>query len=75
MSELSAELLSAVERYYELTLQHWENSCALLMYSPRAAREILFRRVLRRRVKYGGRKGRRAARRLRVLLGRVLRRP
>lgn len=65
MSEPSKELLAAVERYYELNLQHWENSCMHLMLSPRAARELLFRRVLRRRVKYGGRKGRRAARRLR----------
>lgn len=70
MNEPSKELLAAFERHVELTMQHWENSCARLMYSPRAAWELLFRRVLRRRVKYGGRKGRRAARRLRLRGGR-----
>ena len=46
-------------------LSVWDRSLAVHLLSPQARFKLAMRAVLRRRAQYGGRKGRRAARRLR----------
>ena len=64
----SGKALQAIHDYtsavYEAARRRYERSLMVHMYSPQAVFRIAILATLRRRVKYGGRKGRRAALRL-----------
>ena len=67
-TEPTEEMVDALERAVEATLDAWQRSLRPLFFRG-PGKFLLVRRgaslaTLRRRVKYGGRKGRRAARRL-----------
>ena len=59
-----AAMVDILNARYEADRSRYERSLMVHLYSPQAVFRIAILATLRRRVKYGGRKGRRAALRL-----------
>ena len=59
-----AAMVDILKARHEVDRSRWERSLMTHLYSPQAVFRIGMLATLRRRVKYGGRKGRRAALRL-----------